>query len=30
ITAGATKTTFQPNAPCTRGQIATFLYRSYN
>ncbi len=30
ITAGATKTTFAPNDACTRGQIATFLYRAYN
>ena len=30
ITAGATKTTFEPGSPCTRGQIATFLYRAYN
>ncbi len=30
ITAGTSKTTFSPNDPCTRGQIATFLYRYYN
>ena len=30
ITAGTTKTTFGPNEACTRGQIATFLYRAYN
>lgn len=27
ITSGTTSTTFSPNQPCTRGQIATFLYR---
>ena len=27
ITSGMTKTTFAPNATCTRGQIVTFLYR---
>ena len=27
ITTGATDTTFDPNATCTRGQIVTFLYR---
>ncbi len=30
ITAGTTKTTFGPTESCTRGQIATFLYRAYN
>ncbi len=30
ITAGSTPTTFAPKAPCTRGQIAAFLYRYYN
>ncbi len=28
ITTGTSKTTFSPNAPCTRGQIAAFLYRA--
>ena len=28
ITSGTTDTTFFPNAPCTRAQIVTFLYRS--
>lgn len=28
ITAGATATSFHPDAVCTRGQIVTFLYRS--
>lgn len=28
ITSGVTETQFQPDAPCTRGQIMTFLYRS--
>ena len=28
ITNGTTPTTFSPNAPCTRGQIVTFLYRA--
>ena len=28
ITAGATKTTFAPNAVCTRAQIVTFLWRA--
>lgn len=28
ITAGTSKTTFSPDAPCTRGQILTFLWRS--
>ena len=27
ITAGTTATTFSPNAPCTRAQIVTFLWR---
>ena len=27
ITTGATKTTFAPGKPCTRGQIVTFLWR---
>ena len=30
ITKGTTATTFSPNAACTRGQIVTFLYRTYN
>ncbi len=30
ITSGTSKTTFAPNQSCTRGQIATFLYRNYN
>lgn len=28
ITKGTTETTFSPNAACTRGQMAAFLYRS--
>ena len=28
ITAGTTKTTFAPNAVCTRAQIVTFLWRA--
>ena len=28
VTAGMSKTTFAPNAKCTRGQIVTFLYRA--
>lgn len=28
ITGGTTPTTFSPNAPCTRAQIVTFLYRA--
>lgn len=28
ITKGTTETTFSPNATCTRGQMATFLYRN--
>ena len=27
ITSGTSATTFSPDAPCTRGQIVTFLYR---
>ena len=27
ITTGVTETTFEPNSPCTRAQIVTFLYR---
>lgn len=30
VGAGTDATAFSPNAPCTRGQIATFLYRYYN
>ncbi|MCI9643401.1 MAG: S-layer homology domain-containing protein [Oscillibacter sp.] len=30
ITSGTSETTFSPNEPCTRGQIATFLYRCLN
>lgn len=30
ITAGVTPTTFEPNSPCTRGQIVSFLYRCLN
>ncbi len=30
ITLGTTDTTFSPNAPCTRAQVVTFLYRAYN
>ena len=29
ITAGTSATTFSPNDGCTRGQIATFLYKHY-
>lgn len=29
ITTGATAETFEPKATCTRGQIATFIYRAY-
>ena len=29
ITSGTSKTTFSPEATCTRGQIVTFLYRAY-
>ena len=28
VTRGTTETTFSPDRTCTRGQIATFLYRS--
>ena len=28
ITLGTTENSFSPNAPCTRGQIVTFLYRA--
>ena len=28
ITLGTSETTFSPNAPCTRAQIVTFLYRA--
>ena len=28
VTAGMTADAFQPNATCSRGQIATFLYRN--
>ena len=28
ITSGTTATTFNPNDPCTRAQIVTFLYRA--
>ena len=28
VTTGATPTTFEPNSTCTRGQIATFLWRA--
>ena len=28
IVAGTSATTFAPNAPCTRGQVAAFLYRT--
>ena len=27
ITTGVSETSFAPDAPCTRGQIVTFLYR---
>lgn len=30
ITSGNTATTFAPDKTCTRGQIATFLYRAYH
>lgn len=30
ITSGTSKTTFSPNQPCTRAQIATFIYRYLN
>ncbi len=29
ITSGTSATTFSPNATCTRGQIATFLHRTF-
>lgn len=29
VTNGVSKTEFAPEAPCTRGQIVTFLYRAY-
>ena len=29
ITTGRTKTTFDPDAVCTRGHVVTFLYRAY-
>ncbi len=29
ITAGATKTTFEPDLPCTRAQAVSFLYRAF-
>lgn len=29
ITSGTSATTFSPDAPCTRAQIVTFLYRAY-
>ncbi|MPM12509.1 hypothetical protein SDC9_58862 [bioreactor metagenome] len=28
VTTGKTADTFAPDTPCTRGQIATFLYRA--
>ena len=28
VASGTTETTFSPDTPCTRGQIATFLYRA--
>ena len=30
ITRGTSGTTFSPDAPCTRAQIITFLYRYFN
>lgn len=30
ITSGTSATTFSPDATCTRGQIATFLYRNFS
>ncbi len=30
ITTGTSKTAFRPDAPCTRAQIITFLYRYFN
>jgi hypothetical protein len=29
ITSGMTPTTFEPNRTCTRGQVVTFLYRTF-
>ena len=29
IAEGMTKTTFEPKRACTRGQVVTFLYRTY-
>jgi hypothetical protein len=29
ITTGTSANTFEPEAPCTRAQIVTFLYRAY-
>lgn len=29
VTAGTSRTTFSPNAACTRGQIVTFLHRAF-
>ncbi len=30
VTSGTSDTTFSPDTTCTRGQIATFLYRTFN
>ena len=30
ITSGVSKTSFAPDAPCTRGQVVTFLHRAMN
>ena len=30
ITTGLSQSSFGPSSPCNRGQIVTFLYRSYN
>ena len=30
ITTGTSKAAFSPDAPCTRAQIITFLYRYFN
>ena len=30
VTAGTSETTFSPDSTCTRGQIATFLYRGFS
>ena len=30
ITAGMSATTFEPDRTCTRGQVVTFLYRSFS